>query len=422
MDRRAGPLIRRLAAEHPRLARSVSARTGLRLSPHYAGAHLARRLAAEPALARAARRGAIVAGPVASFVLGRIADRAPTACDPTLAQRTLVFDPQRAAWDGRLLDLFKIPRACLPGLAPTASPWGSLRFRGALIPILALAGDQQAAAAAFDLGGWHARALVNYGTGAFALWPSARRVPPEYGLLCSARADEAGAFYAEGTLNTAGAALDAVAAWTGWERLNRSLRAGAAGPLDPDSPLLVPAFAGLGAPHWDDAARPVLVGTAARHDRVGVASTRGSMRSTAPRRPMQPALRGGVQEIAHAAPGGAEEIARAALAGITLRIADIFEAGTGTIPARGAILLSGPLASIPGFARLQADALGRPVRIAKEPEATLRGIARIAARSARSSEIPPAGAGQALLPRISSEERARLRERWAGAVALSRGR
>src|SRR5207249_10444834 len=91
MDRRAAPLVRGLASS----AQAVARRTGLRLSAHYGAAHLARRFASEPALAKAARGGALVAGPVATFVLSRISDRRSPACDPTLAQRTLLFDPNR---------------------------------------------------------------------------------------------------------------------------------------------------------------------------------------------------------------------------------------------------------------------------------------------------------------------------------------
>lgn len=379
MDRRAAPLVARLG----KATAGVSRRTGLRLSAHYSAAHLARRFAADPALARAARRGDVLAGPVASFVLARLArEPASAACDPTLAQRMSLYDPRRGRWDAWLCDLFGVPESCLPELHPSGKPWGAIRIGGRGVPVLALAGDQQCAAAAFDLDGRAGTALVHYGTGAFCLSPAPSRAVVREGLLLSVRADRRG-FYREGTVQAAGAALDAVAAAIGRARLERLIARAAPAAPTPESALLVPAFAGLGAPFWDDRARPVLLAE----------------------RPPSPA-----------------EIVEAVLLGIAHRVGDCLEAASRATPRIGEVLLSGPLASIPVLARFQADVSGRPMRLALEPEATLLGVARIAARAHDDEPAPPAKVGNPLDPRTTPSGRRALRERWAEAVAASRGR
>jgi glycerol kinase len=379
MDRRAAALVARLGKS----AAAVSRRTGLRLSAHYSAAHLARRFAAEPALARAARRGEIIAGPVASFVLARLTEAPGRAvCDPTLAQRMSLYDPRRGLWDPWLCDLFGVPESCLPEVRPSGGPCGVLRLGAREVPVLALAGDQQCAAAAFELDARAGAALVHYGTGAFCLSPAAPRAGAGEGLLLSVRADRRG-FYREGTVQAAGAALDAIAGAIGRARLRRLLAPRSAPPAPgPETALLVPAFAGLGAPFWDDGARPVLVAEA----------------------PPSPA-----------------ELVEAALLGIAHRVTDCLSAASG--PRRGGdVILSGPLASIAALARFQADVSGLPVRLAQEPEATLLGAARIAARAHGDQPAPAARAGRRIMPRTTAEERRALRARWSAALAASRGR
>ena len=449
----------------------VARRSGLRLSPHYGAAHIARRLGEDPSLARAARRGSIVAGPVATFVADALMRLESAACDPTLAQRMLLYDPARGAWDADLCDLFEVPKACLPALLSSAGDWGSLHVGRRIVPVRALAGDQQAAAAAFDLdaadddrralfhsanghdrrapeemagrqsgrdgskrerrssrdseralhaslpSGGEAAALVNYGTGAFALWPASARASGARRLLRSVRADLAHHFYLEGPVNAAGAALDALGRWIGPTAVREGLRRlSARAPWD-ELPLLVPAFAGLGAPHWDDSAQPVLV--------CGRSSTERSA------------------------------LVLAALAGIAHRVTDILEAETirqgasaagpsgpaqsqrrrrrmrrpgrraGALPPgnggpMGGLVLSGPLAACRVLPRLQAELSGRPVRLSREPESTLRGIARIAARAAGGPDIPAAATGPVLSPRLDPAMRGRLRDEWRRALAASR--
>ena len=381
MDRRAAPLVGILSGS----ARRVERRSGLRLSPHYGGPHIAWRLSSDARLARAVREGDVAAGPVASFVLARIARGSPFACDPTLAQRTILFDPWRSRWDRSLCELFDVPSACLPQVQPSIADWGEIAVGSRRVPVRAVAGDQQAAAAAFDLDGPQGSVLVHYGTGAFALWPWKRERIRPAGLLLSARADERGQFYVEGTVNAAGAALDAVGRWIGRARLAGILRRG--GAIEPirrpsQAPLLVPAFAGLGAPHWDPRARPLLSGV------DGAA--------------------------------GPEELVEAALMGIAHRVADILDAGSETLPRKAHLVLSGPLALLPPLRRIQADLAGRPVRLARETEATLRGVARIASRAASDRQVPPAPAGRAIAPRLSARGRAELREEWRRALKAAR--
>jgi glycerol kinase len=380
MDRRGAGLIERLSSR----AGEIDRRTGLRTSPHYGAAHLARRLRSEPALARSARRGEVVAGPVGAFVLARLGRGNPVACDPTLAQRTLLYDPRRGGWDRTLCRLFRIPISLLPDVRPTAGVWGEMPLGRRTAPVVAICGDQQAAGAAFDLDA--ESLLVHYGTGAFTLWP-ARRARQPAGLLLSLRADRAGRFYVEGTVNSAGTALDAVAGWIGREELDGSLgslnRRARNGPQGEEA-LLVPAFAGLGAPHWVPDARAVLFGAEA-------------IRSP-------------------------DDIVLAALQGIAHRVADIIEAGRGSRRGRGGIIASGPLAAYRALMRAQAEAARLPVRVAREREATLRGIARIGLREAAGHDLPPVPLGQPVHPGSSRATHARRRRVWRMALAAATGR
>src|SRR5262249_34801747 len=145
--------------------------------------------------------------------------------------------------------------------------------------------------------------------------------------------------------------------------------------------MLVPALAGLGAPHWRPAARAVLYGA----DRAA----------------------------------GPEGLAVAAALGIAQRVEDILEAGRSSLDQAADLIASGPLVALPALLRAQADVSGRGVRVATEEEATLRGIARIAARAAGLPELPSPSAGGPIAPRSTPEQRARLREDWRAALFAS---
>jgi glycerol kinase len=179
-----------------------------------------------------------------------------------------------------------------------------------------------------------------------------------------------------------------VAAAIGRAALRRRLaRRSAPEPLAPDSALLVPAFAGLGAPFWDDAARPVLI-------------AEGSLTSAV--------------------------IVEAALLGLAHRVADCLEAtdgprtGSSSRPRPGALFLSGPLAAFPDLVRRQADVTGRAARVAIEPEATLPGWRGSRLAPTERSRPPRRARSAAVRPRTSAALRRALRERWAVAVSASR--
>ncbi len=382
-DRRGDPLCRRLLPH----ADEIRRRTGLRLSPHYSASKIAWLLNRNPNLRRRARKGEIVFGTVNSWLIARLSGGGEPVTDETNAARTLLYNIQKRKWDGWLLDIFEIPLQSLPQVLPTECsdpPFGLLSLSpGERTPIWVSIGDQQAALAGMGCrkGG---RIAINYGTGAFVLAHTGRRKTRVEGLLCSiARSDEKETEWAlEGTVNSAGAALRWLIA-AGLLRSEREIdrmgqagaqRAGASG-----SPLFIPAFAGLAAPHWIDTGGAALIGIG-REDRR-------------------------------------EEIVRAVLEGIAHRVADILERMDRKIPI-GPIVAAGGLSKSGILLQIQADLLGRPLKSLSLSEATSAGAAYLAGRAAGlwgKGGLPPT-VTKHYRPRISRDLRLRLRERWRKAI------
>ena len=261
-DRRSGDLCERLAAEgHERL---VAQRTGLLLDPYFAATKVSWLLEHVPGAREAAEAGHLAFGTVDSFLLWRLTGGALHATDATNASRTLLFDIHRGAWDDELLALFAVPRAMLPEVRDSAGDFGiaAAEHLGNPVPIRGVAGDQQAALigqACFRPG------LVKstYGTGCFALLNTGSRAVPSRHRLVTTIAyqlDGQRTYALEGSIFAAGAAVQ-------WLRDGLGLIASAAetgrlaAEADPAQAVyMVPAFVGLGAPHWDSEARALLAG------------------------------------------------------------------------------------------------------------------------------------------------------------------
>jgi glycerol kinase len=186
------------------------------------------------------------------------------ATDPTNASRTLLYDIDQMQWSNDLCALFGIPMAMLPEVRPSSGSFGDTRadIFGASVPIMGVAGDQQAAL--FGQGCWAAGSAKNtYGTGAFLLLNTGRQRPRGGGgILTTVACDARGgpAYALEGAIFIAGAAVQ-------WLRdaLHLVHSAGETEPLarsieDSQGVYLVPAFTGLGAPYWDPQARGALLG------------------------------------------------------------------------------------------------------------------------------------------------------------------
>lgn len=261
-DRRtAGHCAELLAAGHEEL---VASRTGLRIDPYFSGTKIAWLLDNVPGARRRAEAGELAFGTIDSFLLWRLTGGAVHATDATNAARTMLFDIGRGVWDEDLLALLDVPAALLPQVRDCASHFGDTvpELFGGPIAVRGMAGDQQAATvgqACFDPG----MVKSTYGTGCFALLNTGDKPVRSGNKLLSTIAYQLGGrrtYALEGSIFIAGAAVQ-------WLRDGLGLieKASETGPLaeaaDPAQDVyLVPAFVGLGAPHWDANARGALFG------------------------------------------------------------------------------------------------------------------------------------------------------------------
>ncbi|SEG79697.1 glycerol kinase GlpK [Bosea lathyri] len=261
-DRRTADACAKLAeAGHEAL---VAQRTGLRIDPYFSATKIAWLLDNVPGARRRAEAGELAFGTVDSFLLWRLTGGAVHATDATNAARTMLFDIGKGVWDKELLALFDIPAAMLPEVRDCSGLFGETApaLFGAAIPVRGMAGDQQAATigqACFSPG----MVKSTYGTGCFALLNTgAAPVVSKHRLLSTIAYQFGGqrTYALEGSIFIAGAAVQ-------WLRDGLGIIGTAAetGPLaeaaDPAQDVyLVPAFVGLGAPHWDAQARGAMFG------------------------------------------------------------------------------------------------------------------------------------------------------------------
>ncbi|GAU84433.1 glycerol kinase GlpK [Bosea sp. BIWAKO-01] len=261
-DRRTAPRCAELSeGGHDSL---VSGRTGLRIDPYFSATKIAWLLDNVPGARRRAEAGELAFGTVDCFLLWRLTGGAVHATDATNAARTMLFDIGRGVWDDDLLALFSIPRSLLPEVRDCACLFGETLpdHFGAAIPVRGMAGDQQAATigqACFTPG----MVKSTYGTGCFALLNTGSTPVTSRNRLLSTIAYQLGGertYALEGSIFVAGAAVQ-------WLRDGIGIieTASETGPLaeaaDPTQAVyLVPAFVGLGAPHWDAEARGAIFG------------------------------------------------------------------------------------------------------------------------------------------------------------------
>jgi glycerol kinase len=242
----------------------VQARTGLLLDPYFSATKLQWILANRPGAAEAARAGRARFGTVDSWLIWNLTRGRVHATDVTNASRTLLMDIKTGEWDAGMLALFGVDRSLLPDIRPSAALFGETHadWFGRPIPILSVIGDQQGALVGqgcFQPG----EAKATYGTGAFLVVNTGRAVPVSSHRLLATVGYQAGpdkAFALEGSIFNAGTV-------TKWLRDDLGLIASAAeseamarSVPDTGGVYLVPAFTGLGAPHWDPDARGAITG------------------------------------------------------------------------------------------------------------------------------------------------------------------
>jgi glycerol kinase len=244
----------------------VKALTGLTLDPYFSGTKVAWMLHHVDGLAARAKAGDIAFGTVDSFLLWRLTGGATHATDVTNASRTLLFDITKLAWSDELLETIGVPRSLLPDVVASSGEIGKTKGVPGLpdgIPIAGIAGDQQSALfgqACFTPGD----AKCTYGTGAFILMNTGDKpVASTAGLLTTVawKLSTGELRYAlEGSAFIAGAAVQWLRDGLQFFTTATQIEALAMSVPDSGGVIVVPAFAGLGAPHWRPEARGTITG------------------------------------------------------------------------------------------------------------------------------------------------------------------
>ncbi|MGV1954567.1 glycerol kinase GlpK [Agrobacterium sp. 22-214-1] len=261
-DRRAAPVCEDLKKRG--LEPLFSKKTGLLLDPYFSGTKLKWLLDSVSGLREKAVKGEICFGTVDSFLIYRLTGGRRHVTDATNASRTLIYNIEENTWDDELLSILDIPRAMLPEVLDCAADFGvtDKSLLGAEIPILGVAGDQQAAVignACFEPG----MMKSTYGTGCFALLNTGTdRVASTNRLLTTIayRLDGVTTYALEGSIFIAGAAVQWLRDELGFISVASEVSALAEKADANQRVYLVPAFTGLGAPYWDAEARGAIFG------------------------------------------------------------------------------------------------------------------------------------------------------------------
>ncbi len=324
---------------------AVRSKTGLVIDPYFSATKLAWLLDSIPGLRLHAERGDLAFGTVDSWLAWKLSGGALHITDVSNAARTMLYNIHAGDWDDALLSLFRIPRALLPQVVPSSQIYGgsAKKIFGAPIPIAGIAGDQQAAlfGQACHTPGM---AKNTYGTGCFMLLNTGTNaVPSAHGLLTTRCAQHGSKpqYALEGGVFIAGAVVQWLRDGLGIIRSSSEVEALAASVDDSGGVYLVPAFAGLGAPHWDAYARGTMLGL-----------TRGSTRA---------------------------HIARAALEAIAFQSAEVLHSMQKDSGIRlKELRVDGGAAANDTLMQFQADILGVPVLRPKVLETTALGAAYLA--------------------------------------------
>ena len=367
----------------------VNERTGLVLDPYFSASKISWILDAAPGARERAARGELAAGTIDCFLIWRLTGGRVHATDATNASRTALYDIRTCRWDDDLCKLFNVPLSLLPEVKDSADDYGVTDLFGPTLPIRGVAGDQQAALV--GQAGFHAGDVKStYGTGAFlVLNTGAERKRSTSRLLATIAYRVAGktTYALEGSVLSAGSTIQ-------WLRDElKIIRDGAhAGELaasieDTSGVHLVPAFTGLGAPHWDSDARGAILGL-----------QRGST-------------------IAH--------IARAALESAAFQTAELLEAMSKDGVAPQTLRVDGGMSRNDWLLQFMADILRIEVVRPKNVETTVLGAAILAAVGlGEFSSLDEAAAlwrlDRNFTPKMPAGERDQRLAAWKQAVARIR--
>ena len=390
-DRRTAGFCDRLkAAGH---ADTIQRKTGLVIDAYFSGSKIRWLLDNVPGARARAERGELAFGTVDTWLVWNLTGGAAHVTDASNASRTMLFGLHAGDWDDELCAIIGVPRAILPEVRSSSEVCGETAagLLDGAVKIGGMAGDQQAAL--FGQGCFEPGMAKNtYGTGCFMLMNiggeptlSRNRLLTTVAWARGGRTD----FALEGSVFIGGAVVQWLRDWLGIVKSSSEVEALAASVPDSGGVYLVPAFAGLGAPHWDQYARGTLTGL-----------TRGST---------------------------AAHIARAALEGIALQVADVLEAmrqDSGT--AIHELRVDGGACANDLLMQFQADVLQVPVLRPKMIETTALGAAYLAGLAAgiwkSTEDLKRAWQVQAVFePRLSADEAAHRCGRWRAALDRARG-
>lgn len=259
-DRRTAPDCDALreAGHAPEIAR----KTGLVVDAYFSGTKLKWLLDHVPGARERAARGELAFGTIDSWLIWNLTHGGAHVTDASNASRTMLFDIHSGDWDQELLDLFDIPRRLLPRIIPSSGACATAKLDGAEIPIAGIAGDQQAALFGQAC---HAPGLAKntYGTGCFLLLNTGSSAVASTNKLLTTVAwqrDGRLDYALEGSVFIGGAVVQWLRDGLGLIRSSRDIETLAATVPDNGGVYLVPAFTGLGAPHWDAYARGGMFG------------------------------------------------------------------------------------------------------------------------------------------------------------------
>jgi glycerol kinase len=372
------------------LANRIRRRTGLVLDAYFSATKIAWLLRNVPGARARARRGELAFGTVDTWLVWNLTGGRAHVTDATNASRTLLYNLRTGDWDDELLALFDIPRSLLPEIRSSSEVYGEAVLGSVPIPIAGIAGDQQAALFGQVC---HGPGLVKntYGTGCFMLMNTGRKPITSRNNLLTTVAWHVGKereFALEGSVFIAGAAVQWLRDGLGIIRASSEVESLAASVPDNGGVYLVPAFAGLGAPHWDPYARGTLTGI-----------TRGT---------------------------NSGHIARAALEGIAYQVSDILDAMQRDAGIRlRELRVDGGASANNLLMQFQSDILGVPVVRPKVTETTALGAAYLAglavgfwkdrAEIARQWQVD-----RRFKPTLKKPARARLLAGWNKALTRSR--
>jgi glycerol kinase len=243
----------------------ITAATGLVIDAYFSASKIRWILDHAPEARSKARDGELLFGTVDTWLIWNLTAGAAHVTDPSNASRTMLMNLATGDWDDDLLRIFDVPRAMLPSIRPSSGVVGTTTLFGAEIPIAGVAGDQQAALAGqacFRAG----LSKNTYGTGCFALLHTGQRqAVSKHRLLVTRAASTTAAetFAIEGSVFIAGAAIQWLRDKLGLIKTAADSEQLALSAPDNGGVYLVPAFVGLGAPHWDSGARGLLTGITA---------------------------------------------------------------------------------------------------------------------------------------------------------------